>query len=78
MSKKLVDYLVKELVDHPEEVNVFENDTAECLTIYASVDDSDRGQVIGQGGKTAHALRRIISAAGAIKDQKIQLEIVDT
>jgi len=62
--KELVDMMAKALVDQPEEVKVTEVDGEKTTVFELKVSQTDLGKVIGKQGKTARAMRTILSAAG--------------
>jgi len=76
--KELLEYLVRELVDEPDEVQVeeVENDRGVLLTLRVAKDDM--GKVIGRGGRTARAIRVVMKAA-AVREgiRHAHVEIVD-
>ena len=75
--KSLVEQISKALVDKPEDVVVTEVD-GERTTVYElRVDTSDLGKVIGKQGKTARAIRTILSAAGTKLGKRCVLEILE-
>lgn len=75
--KELIEHMAKALVDKPEEVSVTEV-TGERTTVYElKVSLSDLGKVIGKQGKTARAMRSILSAAGAKLGKHCVLEILE-
>ena len=75
--EKLVEYVAKALVEHPEDVVVeVTHDSPEELAIALRVGPDDRGRVIGKNGRTAHAIRTLLMAA-APEGRMISLEIVD-
>ena len=76
--KELLEYLVRELVDEPDEVSVeeFEEDDG-TLVLELSVDDDDYGQVIGRGGRTAQALRTVVKAAAVKDNRRVLIDIVE-
>lgn len=75
--KQFIENIVKALVDHPEEVSVSEVD-GERTTVYElRVGPGDLGKVIGKKGKTASAIRTLISAASAKKGKRAMLEILE-
>lgn len=77
MIKLLIEEMAKSLVDQPEEVAVAEVD-GERTTVYElRVATSDLGKVIGKQGKTARAMRTIISAAGTKLGKRCVLEILE-
>src|SRR6266446_2249510 len=63
--RDLVDYLARGLVDHPEQVEVEEIEEPDALVFELKVAEEDLGKVIGKQGRTAKALRTILSAASA-------------
>lgn len=67
--KELVEYLVKKLVDNPDQVVIDEKFENNETVYYVSVDNSDLGKVIGKSGRIANAIRTLVKAA-AIKEKK--------
>ncbi len=75
--KALVEAMARALVDKPEDVSVNEID-GERTTVYElRVSPSDLGKVIGKEGKTARAMRTIMSAAGTKIGKRCVLEILE-
>lgn len=74
--KELIEYIVKALVDVPEEVNVGETLGETVTIIEVRVADSDVGKVIGKEGRIANALRTIAKAAGAKEKKRVTVEIL--
>ncbi|MBA4373514.1 MAG: RNA-binding protein [Thermodesulfovibrio sp.] len=75
--KALIETMSKALVDKPEEVSVNEI-TGEKTTVYElKVAPGDLGKVIGREGKTALAMRTILSAAGTKMGKRCVLEILE-
>ena len=77
MEKELVEYIVRSLVDHPEdvEVNVVEGEKSTILELRVS--QEDLGKVIGKQGRIAKALRTILSATATKTGKHASLEILD-
>ena len=75
--RDLVDYLARGLVDHPEEVEVEEIEEPDALVFELKVAEQDLGKVIGKQGRTAKALRTILSAASAKTRRRVILEILE-
>ena len=75
--RELVNYLARGLVDHPEEVEVAEIDERDALVFELKVAEADLGKVIGRQGRTAKALRTVLSAASAKMRRRIVLEILE-
>jgi predicted RNA-binding protein YlqC (UPF0109 family) len=65
--KDLVEKMAKALVDKPEEVNVTEVEGEKTTVFELRVAQTDLGKVIGKQGKTARAMRTILSASGTKK-----------
>lgn len=74
--KALVEFIAKELVDHPEEVSVKEVDNDGSITLELSVHPEDMGKVIGKQGKIAKAIRTVVKAASMKENKKVHVEIV--
>jgi len=75
--KELVEKMAKALVDKPEDVIVNEID-GERTTVYElRVAADDIGKVIGKQGKTARAMRTILSASGTKMGKRCVLEILE-
>jgi uncharacterized protein len=76
--KELLEYLARQLVDQPDEVEVgqFEEDDG-TLVLELSVADDDYGKVIGRGGRTANALRTVVKAAAVKENRRVLVDIVD-
>jgi predicted RNA-binding protein YlqC (UPF0109 family) len=76
--RELLEYLAQGLVDRPEDVSVeqFEEDDG-TIVLELCVADGDYGQVIGRGGRTAHALRTVVKAAAVNEKRRVLVDIVD-
>ena len=75
--KELVEYVARFLVRNPDAVNVTEIIRDGVLTLELRVAEEDLGRVIGKEGRTAKALRAILTAAAARKNQRVVLDIVE-
>lgn len=75
--KSLVVQMSKALVDKPEDVVVSEVEGERTTVLELRVDTSDLGKVIGKQGKTARAMRTILSAAGTKLGKRCVLEILE-
>ena len=75
--KSLVEQMSKALVDKPEDVVVSEVEGERTTVFELRVDTSDLGKVIGKQGKTALAMRTILSAAGTKLGKRYVLEILE-
>ncbi|TDI48381.1 MAG: KH domain-containing protein [Acidobacteria bacterium] len=75
--KELLELIAKALVDHPEEVSVVEVFGEKTTILELSVAQDDLGKVIGKQGRTARALRTLLSAAGTKVGKRLHLEIIE-
>lgn len=75
--KELVLYLAKQLVNHPDAVEVKETqaDTTSVLELRVAKDDI--GRVIGKQGRTAKSIRTILNAVASRTNRKVVLEIIE-
>ncbi|HIB65261.1 MAG TPA: KH domain-containing protein [Phycisphaerales bacterium] len=76
-TKALLEYLVSQLVDNPDEVEVTEFESKKQDTILElRVAEADTGKVIGKGGRIAQALRTVVKAAALKNGERVSVEIV--
>lgn len=74
--KELIEYLVKSLVDDPDQVDIRELDGADVTTYEIRVGPADLGKVIGKQGKIANALRTVVKAAAMKNRKRVYIEII--
>jgi uncharacterized protein len=77
MLKELIDYMARALVDNPEMVSVSEVEGEQTSVIELRVAKEDLGKVIGKQGRTARAMRTILSAASTKIRKRAVLEIIE-
>jgi len=78
MVKELLEYMVKELVDSPDDVEITEEEEDERTVIFKlKVAEDDLGKVIGKKGRTANALRVLMRAASAKRGKASIVKIMD-
>ncbi len=75
--KKWIEAIVRELVDNPDEVKITEVEGERTTVFELRVGSGDLGKVIGKRGKTAGAIRTLLSAASAKKGKRAMLEILE-
>ncbi len=75
--RELVLFLARSLVEHPDQVSVEEIEEADATVFELKVAESDLGRVIGRQGRTAKALRTVLSAASAKMRRRAILEIIE-
>jgi len=76
--KELLEYLARQLVDEPDEVEVeqFDEDDG-TVVLELAVAEDDYGKIIGKGGRTANALRTVVKAAAVKDGKRVLVDIVD-
>ena len=74
--KDLVEYIAKAIVDEPEQVHVSEIGGENSVILKRRAGPGDMGRVIGKGGRTANAMRRLVRVLAAKRDKHANLEIV--
>ena len=75
--KEFVAYIVKNLVDHPEQVKINEIGGTQTLIIELSVEKSDIGKIIGKRGKTINAIRTLLMSVASRNGIRVNLEILE-
>jgi predicted RNA-binding protein YlqC (UPF0109 family) len=75
--KELLEFVAKEIVEHPDAVEVTAIERERSVQLQLRVDPEDMGKVIGKGGRTARALRTVMKAAGTRAGISTMVEIVE-
>ena len=75
--KELVEYMVKCLVDSPDDVELHEVEGEKSTILELKVKKEDIGKVIGKHGRIARAIRTILNASATKSGKKVVLEILD-
>ena len=75
--REMVEYIVKRIVDNPEEVKVQGIKGEKVTILEISVAKEDMGKVIGKGGRIASALRVLVGAAAAKLKKRAIVEILE-
>lgn len=75
--RELLEYLAREIVEHPDAVEVTETTDARGVLLQLKVDPEDLGKVIGRGGRTARALRTVVKAAATRSGVHAAVEILE-
>ena len=77
IMKEFVAYIVKNLVDNPDKVNIKEIGGTQTLIIELSVEKSDIGKIIGKRGKTINAIRTLLMSVASRNGLRVNLEILE-
>jgi len=75
--KDLLMLIVKNLVENPSDVSVSEISGEQTSVFELRVHKEDLGKVIGKQGRTAKAIRTVLSAASVKDKRRVMLEIID-
>ena len=75
--KEFVEIIARRLVDNPDAVDVSYIEGKNTAIIELRVAPEDVGKVIGKSGRTANALRTLVSAVASHNNQKVVLEIIE-
>jgi uncharacterized protein len=75
--REFLEFVARHLVDHPDAVTFAEEERENRIIFTLSVDPLDVGKVIGKKGRTAQAMRTLLSAVAAKEGRRAILEIND-
>jgi len=75
--RDLVEYLAKSLVNHPEDVELYETTSDGTSILQLKVAKEDLGRIIGKQGRTAKSIRTLVNAAASVSSRKVVLEILE-
>ncbi len=75
MLNAALEHIVKGIVDHPEDVRIDESTSPRGDLLEVHVHPEDRGRVIGRGGRTAKALRTLVSALA--DGRRVRVDVAD-
>lgn len=76
-ARDFVEYVVKLIVDNPDEVEVSQSVDDLGVLITLKVSKDDMGKIIGKNGQTAKSLRVLLRMMGAKKDARYNLKIIE-
>jgi predicted RNA-binding protein YlqC (UPF0109 family) len=77
LSRSILDYLAKSIVDDPESVIVEVEEGRRGTTLRLHVAPADMGRIIGRRGRVAQAIRTVVRAAGAREGLEVTVDIAD-
>ena len=73
--KELIEFMARDIVDYPDEVEVTEENVEDQIVFHLKVAESDMGKVIGKQGRIANAMRTLLKVAAIRRETKAILEI---
>lgn len=75
--KQLLEYIVPNIVNHPEDVVITEETTPEGTSLMIEVNQEDMGRVIGKSGKVIKSIRQIARVMAIKRGIRIHIDILD-
>ena len=75
VDQEFVEYIVKSIVDHPEDVTTDRTVDEMGVLITLKVNDEDLGKVIGKKGQTINSVRTVLRALGMKSKARINLKL---
>ena len=75
--KELIEYVVKALVDHPDDLRIAEIEGERTIVFELRCHPEDVGKVIGKSGKTVGASRTLLGTVAARQNKRAMLEVVE-
>lgn len=73
--KKALEYIISQIVDNPEKVEVTEQENQGMINFAISVDPSDMGRIIGKNGKVIRSIRNVIKISAIKQNKKINIAL---
>ncbi len=70
-------YVIRELVEFPDEVAIAKTEAPQRIVFQVAMRKSDLGRIIGRGGHTVEALRRLLNAAASKRGLRASLQILE-
>ncbi len=74
-DQDFLEYLIKALVDHPEDVKVERRVDEMGVLLSLKLNPEDMGQIIGRAGNTARAIRSLVRIVGLKNHARVNLKI---
>ena len=74
-DQEFLEYIIKALVDHPEDVKVERRVDEMGVLLSLKVNPEDMGQIIGRSGSTARAIRSLVRIVGLKNHARVNLKI---
>jgi len=74
-DQEFLEYLIKALVDHPEDVKIDRKVDEMGVLLSLKVNPEDMGQIIGRAGSTARAIRSLVRIVGLKNHARVNLKI---
>lgn len=75
--KQLLEYIIPNIVNHPEDVIIGEEEANGLVTLTIKVNPEDMGRVIGKSGKVIKAIRQIGRIVAIKKGIRVNIDVLD-
>ena len=75
--KEFVEYLIKLIVDKPEEVEIAEKSGEKTIVFEIRVNKQDFGKILGKHGKNIQAIRTLVNAVSAKAGKRATIEVLE-
>ncbi|MDD2708905.1 MAG: KH domain-containing protein [Verrucomicrobiae bacterium] len=75
--KEFIEYVVKALVDYPDQVDVRQVDGDRTIVFELRLNQTDVGKIIGKKGRTIQALRTLVNGASGKQGKRAMVEIIE-
>lgn len=75
--KKALEYIVAQIVDNPEKVEITELEDQGIINFSITVDPSDMGKIIGKNGKVIRAVRNVVKISAIKQNKKINIALIE-
>ncbi len=76
-DQTFVEYVVKAIVDNPDDVSTERTVDERGVLIKLNVNPDDMGKIIGKEGRTAKSVRTLLRVLGAKNNARVNLKIVE-
>lgn len=76
-DQAFVEHVVKEIVDHPEDVKTERTVDERGVLIELTVNPEDMGKIIGKEGRTAKSIRTLLRVLGSKNNARVNLKIIE-
>ena len=75
--KQLLEYIIPNIVNHPEDVVITQEEQEGSVNLFIKVNPEDMGRVIGKSGKVIKAIRQIGRIIAIKKGIRVNIDVVD-
>jgi predicted RNA-binding protein YlqC (UPF0109 family) len=75
--KQLLEYIIPNIVNHPEDVVITEEQSEGSVNLFIKVNPEDMGRVIGKSGKVIKAIRQIGRIIAIKKGIRVNIDVID-